>query len=204
MQRFLDIIDKESDRLSRLISDLLDLAKIERPETLRVEERDLRDVVISGLEPLQSRREAKRIRLDLETDAPCPVRIDADRIQQVVTNLLDNAIKFAPEGGRVRIVVTRRKNSGPDRLTDGSYALVSVSDNGPGICADEQPLIFTPFHGSSKPPKRGQGTGLGLAISREIVLRHAGEIWVESKPGSGTTFHFTMPLSEQVAAAGGD
>ena len=192
--RFLDIIDKESDRLSRLISDLLDKQRFELVP-LRLEKCELREVVSKGLAPLSFRRRSKGLRVELSANGPCPVQVDPDQIQQVVTNLVDNAIKFSPEGGVIRLKLMVRNDSGPERGEEGRYALLAVSDDGPGVAADEQRLIFNPFYRSARNRPAAPGTGLGLSICREIVVRHKGEIWVESGSGTGSTFYLTTPLA---------
>lgn len=193
--RYLDIIDNESDRLTRLISDLLDLARIERPEmSWTMVPGDLPEIVSKAVNPLVALASARQIRLDLAFKQPVPVRVDTDRIQQVVTNLVGNAIKFAPAGGRIEIRIQESPSSGPRGGRPGRFAVVAVSDTGPGIPREERERIFSKFY---KPPGKHSshsGTGLGLAISREIVVHHQGEIWVESEPEIGSTFYFTLPL----------
>ena len=194
-KRYLDIIDKESSRLTRLISDLLDLAKIERREmSWTMVHADLREIVSKAVTPLVALGKTQQIRIDFVPSQPLPVCVDTDRIQQVVTNLVGNAIKFSSESERIGIRIEERTGSGPRDTRPGRYVLVAVSDTGPGIPQEEQERIFSKFyHGPRKYPGRS-GTGLGLAISREIVVHHDGEIWVESEPGSGSTFYFTLPL----------
>jgi signal transduction histidine kinase len=111
---------------------------------------------------------------------------DRDKVIQVLTNLVGNAIKFTPSQGRVTVGST----SGPD------WVQISVADTGAGIPLDERPKIFEKFYqcagdGGQKP----RGTGLGLAISKTLVELHGGEIWVDSEPGCGSTFHFTLPIA---------
>ncbi len=201
-KRYLDIIDKESDRLTRLISNLLDLAKIERREmSWTMANADLREVVSKAVNTLTALCETRQIQLDVGPSHPelLPVCIDADRVQQVLTNLVGNAIKFSSEKAIVGIRLGERNSSGPRGVRPGRYVTVAVSDTGPGIAREEQERIFSKFyHGPQKHPGR-PGTGLGLAISREIVLHHEGEIWVESEPGSGSTFYFTLPLRTEGA-----
>ena len=110
---------------------------------------------------------------------------DERRIRQVVFNLLSNAVKFTPRGGRVDVSAAR---------VDGEVR-VAVADTGPGISPDDQERIFEEFQ-QAKPPngERPEGTGLGLALSRSLVELHGGRIWVESEPGKGSTFTFTLPV----------
>ncbi len=193
--RYLDIIDKESDRLTRLITDLLDLARIEKRQMgWTVVEADLREVVAKALAPLAAVSRTQQVRLDSDHGRPVRVSVDTDRIQQVVTNLVGNAMKFSSANGEIGIRVEETTVSGPGDRRTGRFAVVSVSDTGQGIAREERERIFSKFY---RPPKKqpgNPGTGLGLAISREIVLHHGGEIWVESEVGCGSTFYFTLPL----------
>jgi signal transduction histidine kinase len=117
------------------------------------------------------------------------VSADPDRLQQVLANLLSNAHKFSPEGGRIRLEARRR----------GAYALVSVSDQGPGIPRHLLQQVLERYTQVRAPLKDNPlGTGLGLAISRELVERLGGKIWIESRPGEGTTVSFTVLLAEEV------
>ena len=143
---------------------------------------------------------SKGIRCELVECKPEVVHADADRIQQVLTNLLSNALKFSNEGGRIRVWMARSATSGPYNGTTGDYVRVAVEDSGPGVHDEDRHRIFERFYQSERGGARG-GTGLGLAISREIVLHHHGEIWVESKPGEGSTFYFTLPLQKLSATA---
>ncbi len=115
-------------------------------------------------------------------------RFDEDRIIQVLVNLIGNAIKFTPEGGRITVSAKRGSKRGP------SVTQVSVADTGIGISQEDLPLIFEEFAQVGEPGKE-EGTGLGLAICLRIVEAHGGEIWAESKLGQGTTFTFTLPLA---------
>jgi signal transduction histidine kinase len=194
-KRYLDIIDKESDRLTRLISELLDLARIERRVmSWTMVQADLREVVSKAVNPLIALSKTRQIRLEVDPSQRLPVCVDTDRIQQVVTNIVGNAIKFSSESGSIGIRMEERTSSGPREARPGRFVAVAVSDTGPGIPQEEKERIFNKFYrGPRKYPGRS-GTGLGLAISREIVVHHDGEIWVESEPGAGSTFFFTVPL----------
>jgi two-component system phosphate regulon sensor histidine kinase PhoR len=129
--------------------------------------------------------------LDIPANLP-PVLADAERVQRVVTNLLHNAIKFTPDGGRVTV-------QGRLSADDEDQLRISVSDTGLGIAAEDLPRIFERFYKSDRARTRqGGGTGLGLAISRHIVQAHHGRIWVKSNEGSGSTFFFTLPVSEEL------
>lgn len=185
---FLQVINKECRRLIRMINDLLDFAKIEAGSMdWRDTELDPKGLVEAAAAAVTPMFEEKRVDLILALPplAP-PVDADADRLTQVVVNLLSNAHKFAPENtGRVRVGL----DVGP------RYVTVSVADNGPGIPPEEHDEIFKAFHqGVCEDGSHPPGTGLGLAICRRIVDRLGGRIWVESTPRHGATFRFTVPV----------
>jgi hypothetical protein len=185
---FLRVIDKECRRLIRMINDLLDFSKIEAGRMdWMITELDPKSLVESAVASVTPMFEEKRIDLTLvlPPQAP-PIMGDADRLSQVVVNLLSNAHKFAPKNaGRVQVTL----DAGRTELT------LSVVDNGPGIPPEEHDEIFKEFHqGVSEDGSHPAGTGLGLAICRRIVDHLGGRIWVESRPGHGATFRFTMPV----------
>lgn len=193
LRRFLAIIDAESDRLGRLIKNVLDLSRIESGRMVwrmtDVPLCRLVDAAVDGLLPVLREK-----RLAVERDLTLPdvvIHGDADRLQEVLANVLDNAIHASPEGER--IVVGCRDEPPP---VNGGPAMVRifVQDRGHGIPAGDIERIFDRFHQvESRVRRRKSGTGLGLAISREIAEYHGGRIWAESQPGSGATFHITLP-----------
>lgn len=172
-----------TDRLIRMINDRLDLDKIEAQrggsEHIAV---DLAPVVSQGLADVSMLAVEKNIALEMAGSAP-PVSGDPDALVQVVVNLVGNAIKFSPTGTTVRVTISN----------DGEYARVCVSDAGPGIAERDRERIFRRFDQVSQ-GDAWIGTGLGLAIARGIVEEHRGAIGVESQPGHGATFWFTVPL----------
>jgi Na+/proline symporter/signal transduction histidine kinase len=186
--RFLGLIVSEAERLTRLINQTLDLAKI---ESGRADwngcELDLKEVIeqsIAATSQLVHEKEA-HIEVDLPDNLPL-ILADRDRLIQVMLNLLSNAVKFlTPGSGLIRVTLRRRD--------DGLQ--VSVADNGPGIRPEDQQLVFEKFRqvGDTMTAKPS-GTGLGLPISRRIVEHFGGELWVESVPGEGATFRFTLPF----------
>ena len=195
-ERFLGLIVSEAERLTRLINQTLDLAKI---ESGRADwngcKLDLKEVVEQSAAATSQlfREKEAHVALDLPDNLPL-ILADRDRLIQVMLNLLSNAAKFlTPGAGQVRISLRL--------LAEGLE--VSVADNGPGIRIEDQELIFEKFRQvgdtmTAKPP----GTGLGLPISRRIVEHFGGKLWVESVPGEGSTFRFTLPFAEaQVEAA---
>ena len=195
LRRFLRIIDAESDRLARLIKNVLDLSRIESGRMAwrmaDVPLCRLLDAALDGLLP--ALREKK---LAVERDLPprdVVIHGDSDRLQEVFTNVLDNAIHASTEGQS--IVIGCREESGP---RNGRPALVRifVRDRGHGIPASDIERIFDRFSQvSSQGRRRKGGTGLGLAICREITEYHGGRIWAESEPGVGSTFHITLPVA---------
>jgi signal transduction histidine kinase len=192
--RFLGIIEQEADRMSRLISDFLDLTKIESgTASWMMSNSDLGEIARRSAAVLAPNADEKRIELRVVASEPHLVWADADRVQGVITNLVGNAVKFCSPGGQIELRLDRQTSSGPHSDLPGDYVRVAVADNGPGIQLDERERVFEKFYqGSNR--SAGSGAGLGLAISREIVLHHHGEIWVDSEPGVGSTFYFTLPL----------
>ncbi|MBL8415802.1 MAG: HAMP domain-containing histidine kinase, partial [Propionivibrio sp.] len=186
-ERFLGLVVSETERLTRLINQTLDLAKIESGKAdWHATEVDLKDLIEQSLAATSQlfRERGARIELELPDGLPF-ILSDRDRLIQVMLNLLSNAVKFLPAGsGLVRV-----------SLRAGANGLeVSVADNGPGIRAQDQQIIFEKFRqvGDSMTDKP-TGTGLGLPISRRIIEHFGGRLWVDSVVGEGATFHFYLP-----------
>ncbi|MFH1791728.1 MAG: PAS domain S-box protein [Candidatus Omnitrophota bacterium] len=188
-RKFLAILKNNVDRLLRLVNDLLDMSKIEAGKMeLKEEPLNLPALVKETAESVRVYAARKNITLAIESEEGLPVvTCDRDRITQVIINIVMNAFKFAPEGGRVEVSCKAylKKNG-------NSYVMVSVKDNGPGIKQDEAMALFDRFKQIAM-PERVQGTGLGLAISKAIIEMHKGAIWVESEPGRGSAFNFILP-----------
>ncbi len=188
---FLDIVVKESERLTRLINEVLDLAKIESGwMNWRFEEADLREVVRSSLVAVAQLFEEREVRLhSVVPEHPALAEVDRDRLTQVLINLLSNAAKFCePRIGRVVVRLVAVSAEG--------YR-IDVSDNGPGIPPDQLERIFEKFRQVDDERRvRAEGTGLGLAIAERIISRHGGRIWVDSRIGEGTTFSFSLPVRQ--------
>lgn len=187
-QEFLQIINQESDRLIRLINDVLDISKIEAGKIAwRVEPLDLVDLIDSTVRATHSLVDPKKIALlvEIEPDLP-PVLGDRDHLIQVLNNLLSNAIKFTERGQ----IVLFAQRSGEDEI------LAGIRDTGIGLPQSETTKIFNKFYQVARPEKGlPKGTGLGLAICREIISHLNGKIWCESAPGEGCTFYFTLPTA---------
>lgn len=186
-QNFLGLVVAETERLTRLVNQVLDMAKIESGAAdWRSERIDLRTLVQQAA---QTTRELFRERgavvvLQLPDTVP-PLEADPDRLMQVLINLLSNAAKFVPpDGGRVEVAL---------RVEEGRV-VVTVRDNGPGVPVEQRALVFEKFRQGGDAANRPQGTGLGLPISRRIVEHFGGRIWLESEPGRGACFGFEMPL----------
>ncbi len=182
-------IVREVGRLSRLVDDLLDLSRIESGAVkLDLEEVDLPALIRGTLEGLESETRDRGIAVEFDLPGELPkVRADPDRIYQVLVNLVSNALRFNREGGKIAIAA---------RPTDG-FVRVEVRDTGSGIAADQIPYIWERFHrADSSRDRRAGGTGLGLAIVRSIVEAHGGQVSAESVVGEGSTFSFTVPVTD--------
>ena len=185
-QHFVDLIVAESERLSRLVNQVLDMAKIESGHAeWRNETIDLAALVAHAVETTAAGFQARGITVTVEAPAQVPaLHADRDRILQVLLNLLSNAAKFAPQdGGRVTVRLQ----------ADAREARIEVRDNGPGVPPEQQRLVFEKFRQGGDARARPQGTGLGLPISRQIVEHYGGRMWLHSTPGEGACFGFALP-----------
>jgi signal transduction histidine kinase len=184
--RLIKIAEVETDRLIRLINDLLDLAKIEAGKLpLACSWISWDEMSAKTTEGLVGLALKANVRIKVDPSSGLELFMDRDRIQQVLTNLISNAIKFSPENGWVHVSVGRTKQG---------EVLINVRDQGPGIAAEDSALIFQKFRqGASPENPLIKGTGLGLAIAKALVAEHGGEIGVESEPGQGSIFWFTLP-----------
>ena len=186
-RRFLEIMVMETNRLTRLIDDLLQLSRLEdRRTVLRHERVDMATVVGRVVDIFQTRAQEKGVELGVEVEAHLPpVSGDPDMLAQVLVNLVDNAVKYTPEGGRITI------RAG----VVGGRLRVSVADTGVGIPEESLSRVFERFYRVDKARAREQGgTGLGLAIVKHIVEAHGGRVWAQSEVGRGSTFTFELPV----------
>lgn len=184
----LDIAKRNIDRLNRLICDLLDFQKLEAGRmNFEMRDNNANEIAKEVYDTMLSSAKGKGINLVLELDGGLPrASFDRDKINQVLSNLVNNAIKFTKEG-RITIATSKREDT----------IQVSVSDTGCGIKKEDLPRLFHEFEQlETVGIEKTRGTGLGLAISKEIIARHNGEIWAESELGKGTTFFFTLPNQE--------
>lgn len=185
------IIRRTVDRMERLIGGLLDMRRIEAGQALSVNARPVPvlDLLRDGCALFQPQVEEKRLSLSCDAAEGCPpVMADQDRILQVFWNLIGNAVKFTPEGGRIAVRCE----------PEGDHVRFSVRDSGPGIRAEHLERLFDPFWQEKRTARLG--TGLGLPIAKAIAEAHGGVIEVVSRPGEGTTFSFTLPVAERGAA----
>ena len=177
-------IARESERMGRLVADLLTLARADAGQTLERRRLELDSLVLEVYS--QEQALADGVRLQLGEWDQIAVEGDPDRLKQVMLNLVDNALRYTPRGGTVTLDLLRR----------GDEAVFRVQDTGPGIAAEHLPRIFDRFYRVDQPRTRGiGGTGLGLAIAREVAEAHGGRIEVESHLGEGTTFSLVLPVA---------
>lgn len=185
-KRFVQVIARETERMIRLINDLLNLSRMEAGRLeLKVTFVDLPDLVRRAVGRAGSYTEKHEVTLDLPEEIP-PVLAEPEKLEQVVLNLIANAVKYSPPASEVRVSV-RKLN---DR------AEVTVADSGIGIPEDQLPYVFDKYHQVDRTGSlAARGSGLGLYVSKTIVEAHGGRIWAESKEAAGTTVHFTVPLA---------
>lgn len=181
-REFAQAIEQEAERLNRIVGNLLDLSRIQGG-TL-VPARDWHDpslVLTDSVERLRPALTEHRLVLDLAADLP-PVMLDPVEIDQVVANLIENAAKYSPGGGTIRLAATM----------EAAELVVVVEDSGPGIPLEALPRLFEPFYRAPR-AQRVQGSGLGLAVAHGLVIAHGGRIWAESRPEGGARFAFAIP-----------
>ena len=191
-EEYLDDILSSGNHLLSLINDALDLSKVEAGQVeLEVASLSLRETLERGVVMVREPATKHGVRLSLEF-APGVELVEGDerRLRQVIFNLLSNAVKFTPEGGEV-VVAT---------ASSDHEVLVSVTDTGPGIPLEDHERIFEEFQQTDVGVRQREGTGLGLALSKRLVELHGGRIWVESEPGHGSRFVFTLPVKEENGA----
>ena len=186
IQRALPVLAAKAEQMNMLVEQMLEAARLEEGRLeLKPEDADLRDIAKSAVELMRPLGQTSHeIVLDMPR-RPVPVEVDTGRIGTIITNLIDNAIKYSPAGGEVRLKVA----------TDDGIGEVSVSDRGVGIAESDLPKLFTRF-GRIATPETSHigGTGLGLYLCRELARLHGGDIEVKTVPGRGSTFRLVVPL----------
>lgn len=188
--RILEVMERHSDRLSALVEDVLSLARLESPAAeLEISEISLPDFFQEVLRDWGTRLEAKQLKLDLRVPPDLPkLEADENRLQEIIYNLLDNAIKYSQPAGRIALQATK----------NGDRVRISVSDEGIGILPQDLPRIFERFYRADKARSRELGgTGLGLSIVKHIAQLHGGTAEAQSEPGKGTTISITLPLLQE-------
>ena len=189
----MEVIDQESDRLNRFIGGLIELARIEAGELqLRRRWGAVDDIISAALARAEPVTRGHKIELQIENELPV-VRVDERAVSEVMYTLIDNAAKYSPAGGRIRIVA--------EHAGEGLIRM-AVEDEGPGIADDLRERVFDKFFRATRPPNASKhdpsGTGMGLAIARGIVEAHQGKIWIEAaKGGKGTRVVFTLPIGDE-------
>lgn len=184
----LDNIYREATRLSQMINDFLDLSQLETGRTrLEITKVNLEELLQEVVDLFYPQAQDRKITLTLNIEPNLPeIMGDANRLKQVLVNLIDNAIKYSESGGLVTIMVSFNE----------VRVQVSVQDTGLGIAQDELEAVFDKFYRVPSHESTAKGSGLGLAIAKKIIEAHKGDIWVESEIGSGSTFTFSLPLDE--------
>jgi two-component system sensor histidine kinase KdpD len=183
-RELMTIINEETDRLNRLVAEVLEMVRIEAGK-LHLEKRPhhVAEIVDSALADVQPAMHERPVEVRLQSDLP-EAEVDFDFVQQVLKQLLDNALKYSPPGSPVTISA----RAGEGRI------VISVADRGSGIDEQEQARIFDKFFRAREHRFRVPGTGMGLAIAKGIVEAHGGKIWVTSEPGQGSVFSFSLPV----------
>lgn len=190
--RFLDRMDVEVDALTQMVQELMELSRIESGQVpLQRMPVHPEDVIVPAVERLRPQAERAGLELTADIDGALPkVTADAERAQQIVTNLVHNAIKFTPSGGSVDVRAVH----------DGDVVRITVRDTGIGIAPEDIERVFERFYKADRSRAFG-GTGLGLSIASHLVQAHGGEIWAESVEDEGSEFGFSLPLAEPVPAS---
>ncbi|HEX5749507.1 MAG TPA: HAMP domain-containing sensor histidine kinase [Archangium sp.] len=193
MQKTMALVRRQVARLDRMVGDLLDATRIEAGRfELSLEERDVRELATSVVELYLAGGSSHDLRLHLPEE-PVLLSCDATRVEQVLHNLVSNALKYSQGGSRVDVIVGR----------EGEEAVLSVVDRGIGISSEELRTLFAPFRRTGRAREKAPGVGLGLSVARRIVEAHGGRIAVESRPGEGSTFHVRLPRAHAAAHPAG-
>jgi two-component system phosphate regulon sensor histidine kinase PhoR len=184
-RRFLSRIETEVDALTQMAAELLELSRIESGQVpLQLQKMSPERLLRAGADRMKAQADRAEIRLRVEVPEALPeILADAVRLEQVLVNLIHNALKFTPPGGEITLTAA----------PGGQFVRFSVQDTGSGIPADDLPRIFERFYRVER-SRTGGGAGLGLSIAKHLIEAHGGKIWVESREGEGSTFCFTIPI----------
>lgn len=185
VRRSIAVAARAADRISHLVDDLLDTARAEAPANERCEV-DVGDLVAEAVSDFAAPASARGLRLIARCEDGVTVRADVAALRRAVANLVANAVRLAPEGSTVEVAGGR----------DGSWVVVAVRDEGPGIPAEQRSLVFERFWRGDQGRADGRGSGLGLAIVRQIAQRHGGEVTLDSEVGRGSRFEIRLPAGE--------
>lgn len=199
--KFLQRIKANTERIGSMLNDLIGVSAIDAGQLkLRIEPLDMAEVIEDTITGARAQLEEKEIALEVDVEESLPlVKADSDYAHQIMTNLLSNACKCTPAGGRISIKATAYARH--ELETDIGYLLVSVTDSGGGIAPEDQSKVFDRFYRAEHPLIAGLGeTGVGLSIVKSLVDAHGGRIWVESRMGAGSTFNYILPIAEDERA----
>ena len=186
-RRMVDVVDRNTARLERLVEDLLLLGQVDRSAPPLVSEIRLDTLVVAAVDALEPQLAAHRLRLErVGLDTPCTVQSDRDQLDRAITNVLANAIKYTPDGGTVSVTLS----------TTGGRVVLTIADTGVGIPESELPLLFDRFYRGAAAVEIGApGTGLGLAIVKGLVELNGGTVAVRSAVGHGSVFTIELPTA---------
>lgn len=182
--KYLACINKQSVSLARIVSDLLDVSRIESRNGLSLSKRicDMRDVLKDVITLFREQTKTHKYRLEIPKE-PVKFSFDPEKIEQVLKNLIDNAGKYSPDGGDIRVTLTANER----------FCQISIEDQGVGMTPEQTERIFNKFYRVNSSGFAPEGTGLGLTIVKHIIEAHKGKVWVQSEPDKGTTVNFTIP-----------
>ena len=184
-------INNQAVRLASIVNDLLDISRIESGKgySLHKVPCDINEMIKQVISYYDKQVEKHTFKISLPSKTVEPF-LDKDKIEQVLRNILDNAIKYSPKGGEIRIT----------RIRDNDDFKVSIKDRGPGMTSEQVDKIFNKFYRVDTADSAPEGTGLGMTIVKYLIEAHGGKVWVESELGKGTTVSFTIPLKSNTAS----
>lgn len=198
LKQYFDIIRKATNRLARLVDEVLDLAKLEHGSgVFNLRTIKLEELVTRATEMMQPLLKEKNLQIQFNSNNQAEVHCDTDKVVQVITNLLSNAVKFSPENSTLHMAISSAQENNSD------YWQFSLRDEGVGIPENERESIFESFQQSSRTRTGAGGTGLGLAICRNIIEAHGGRIWAKNnQDGAGAEFRFLLPIVKTISQTG--